>query len=126
MRTVKFSDKELNTMTVSEIVSRNVKTAEIFTSNGIDFCCGGNISFKEVCKKKDLEFNQLKTRILHIDTVIDETHDYDSWGLDTLVDFTVNTHHKYVIDANSLINKYADKVSKVYGKHYDVEVTETI
>jgi len=37
---------------IGEIVKANYKTAHIFEKNNIDFCCGGGVSIREVCKKK--------------------------------------------------------------------------
>jgi len=37
------------TRTVSEIVAEDYRTAAVFQSHGIDFCCGGKISLDEVC-----------------------------------------------------------------------------
>jgi regulator of cell morphogenesis and NO signaling len=42
------------TRTVSEIVAEDYRTAAVFQSHGIDFCCGGKISLDEVCKNHDI------------------------------------------------------------------------
>ena len=41
-------------MTVGEIVAKNVAFAEIFEKYGIDFCCGGDVSFIEICEKNNI------------------------------------------------------------------------
>ena len=109
--------------TVAEIVSENIKTADIFKKNGIDFCCGGNIKVQEVCEKKGVDFNQLKNEIDSINEKPSNAHDFNTWDLDFLADYIINTHHKYVIEANDLIIQYSDKVAKVHGHHY-TEVVE--
>jgi len=112
--------KELNydTMTVAEIVTNNIKTADIFKRNGIDFCCGGNVLVGEICKKKNVDFEQLKTDLNNIGAELPTGHDYNSWDLDFLADYIINTHHKYVTEANNMIIQYSDKVAKVHGHHY--------
>lgn len=109
--------------TVAEIVTENIKTANIFKKNGIDFCCGGNVKVQEICKKKEVDFNQIKEEIEGLDLITSLSHDFDSWELDFLADYIVNTHHKYVAGANQIIIEYSDKVASVHGHHY-VEVVE--
>lgn len=107
-----------DTMTVAEIVTQNIKTADVFKKNGIDFCCGGNVSVQEICKKKNIDYEKLKEDIINIENQQDNSHDFNSWDLDFLADYIINTHHKYVRDANELIIQYSDKVAKVHGHHY--------
>lgn len=118
-----LEDNNLAEMTVAEIVAKNIKTADVFKKNGIDFCCGGNILLPEVCKKNGLDLESLKSDILSLEADQSLFHDYDSWDLDFLSDFIINTHHKYVLEANDLIIQYSDKVAKVHGHHY-TEVIE--
>ncbi len=104
-------------MTVAEIVTNNIRTADIFKKNGIDFCCGGNILVEEVCKKKSVDYAQLKEEIAALDAA-EVTHKYDLWELDFLTDYVINTHHSYVAEASALILEYSNKVAKVHGHHY--------
>ena len=41
--------------TVGELVRLNPRTARAFKDLGIDFCCGGKKSLREVCNSKSLE-----------------------------------------------------------------------
>ena len=60
--------------TVAEIVSENIKTADIFKKNGIDFCCGGNVKVQEVCEKKGVDYNTIKEEIENINNTPSNTH----------------------------------------------------
>ena len=113
---MKLDNITIDTMTVAEIVTYNIKTADIFKKNGIDFCCGGNILTQEICKKKNIDYNQLKEDILNLNEKGNASHDFDSWDLDFMVEFIINTHHKYVSSANELIIQYSDKVARVHGE----------
>jgi len=109
--------------TVAEIVTENIKTADVFKKHGIDFCCGGNISVKDVCAKKGISYSQITEAIANINTHASNNHDFDSWELSFLSDYIINTHHKYVAEASGLIIQYSDKVAKVHRHHY-TEVVE--
>jgi len=108
---------DIDKMTVAEVVTKNIKTADVFKKNGIDFCCGGNVSVKEICDKKSVDYDNLKAQIEAIESKVDRNLNYDSWDLDFLADYIVNTHHKYVTEANDLIAQYSNKVAKVHGDH---------
>lgn len=103
--------------TVAQVVAENIKTAHVFKKHGIDFCCGGNIGIKEVCQKKQLDYNELENELLNVDEVIARANDYNRWELDFLVDYIVNTHHAYVQESMPIMLQYANKVAKVHGEH---------
>ena len=109
-------------MTVAEIVTKNIRTADIFKKNGIDFCCGGNVLARDICQRKKIDFEQIKRDITQLDQP-NSRENYDAWALDFLVDYIVNMHHRYVSQSNELISEYAEKVAKVHGHHY-TEVVE--
>ncbi len=102
--------------TVSEIVARNYKAADIFKKYNIDFCCGGGVTVVEACKRKDLNYEQVERELLAIENDLSKTHDFNSWDLDFLIDFIIQTHHRYVKENIPLITQYADKVAKVHGQ----------
>ncbi len=110
--------ENIDEKTVAEIVTENIKTADIFKKNGIDFCCGGNVNVQDVCKKKGVDFGVVKEEILNIGKAPTGSQDFNTWDLDFLADYIINTHHKYVLEANQLIIQYSDKVAKVHGHHY--------
>lgn len=114
--------ENIDDKTVAEIVTENIKTADVFKKNGIDFCCGGNVKVQEICAKKGVDYSKLKEDILNIGIAPKGSSDFNTWDLDFLTDYIINTHHKYVKEANELIIQYCDKVAKVHGHHF----TETI
>ena len=109
--------------TVAEIVTNNIKTADVFKKHGIDFCCGGGITIEKACLKKNIDVELLEKEISEIDNQFSYSTDYDNWGLDFLTDHIQYVHHKYVEENIPLILQYANKVAKVHGHHY-TEVIE--
>lgn len=114
--------ENIDSKTVAEIVTENIRTADVFKKNGIDFCCGGNVNVQDVCKKKGVDYSKIKEDILNIGNAPIGAQDFNTWDIDFLADYIVNTHHKYVAEANQLIVQYSDRVAKVHGHHY----TETV
>ncbi|MCB9361076.1 MAG: iron-sulfur cluster repair di-iron protein [Flavobacteriales bacterium] len=114
--------ENIDSKTVAEIVTENIRTADVFKKNGIDFCCGGNVNVQDVCKKKGVDYSKVKEDILSIGKAPTGAQDFNTWDIDFLADYVVNTHHKYVKEANQLIIQYSERVAKVHGHHY----TETI
>ena len=110
--------ENLDTMTVAEIVKDNIKTADIFIKNGIDFCCGGNVQLVDVCSTKGVDIRTIKSELIKINATSLNAVDYNAFDLDSLIDIIINKHHKYITEANELISYYADKVAKTHGtKH---------
>jgi len=109
--------------TVAEVVTNNIKTADIFKKNGIDFCCGGGITIKKACEKNNVSYTKLEQELLVVNNSMSKVYNYDSWKLDFLVDHIENIHHSYVEESTPIILQYAAKVAKVHGHHY-TEVVE--
>jgi len=53
--------------TVADVVSNNIKTADIFKKHGIDFCCGGGVSLDKICDKKGVSYNVLSEEFKFLD-----------------------------------------------------------
>ena len=114
--------KPIENKTVAEVVSENIKTAQVFKKYGIDFCCGGGITIDKACEKKNLDYSKLKEELLKVDEA-PKAYNYNSWNLDFLIDHILNVHHKYVEESIPLILQYLNRVAEVHGYHYS-EVIE--
>lgn len=108
---------ELKEKTIAEIVTENVKTSDVFKRHGIDFCCGGHTNVVIVCEKHGLDFNQIEIELKESVSNTLAVHDFDTWELDFLIDYIVNTHHKYVSNNVDLMLEYTQKVANVHGEH---------
>ncbi len=107
------------TSLVGQVVSENFKTAEIFKSHQIDFCCQGNRTVEEACEKKGVAFELIQEEI----SVISENKNsvesnFSSMPLDQLCDTIEETHHTYVEKAIQDILPYLNKVCKVHGSNH--------
>ena len=106
---------------IGEIVRKNPKAAGIFSAMGIDFCCGGNVIFKEVCKSKGLDSQEVWQKILDtsVETAAGSELDFDSFDLDFLADYIVNVHHQYLYKNLPEVRFFVDKVFNKHGERFD-------
>lgn len=114
---------KLEQITVGEIVSDNYHAASVFRHYGIDFCCGGGITVAEACKKKGVNTEELTEQLKSAPWVNRSSGDnYNDWSPDFLVDYIVNTHHKFVRQKTEEVAGYAAKVAKVHGERHPENV----
>jgi regulator of cell morphogenesis and NO signaling len=100
---------------VSDWVTENIRTADVFKKYDIDFCCGGGVSIESACKKAGVPVELLMTELSKVNQEVDRENDYDQFSLVTLADHIEHIHHSYVREAIMLLVQYAEKVSMVHG-----------
>ncbi|MDI1354486.1 MAG: iron-sulfur cluster repair di-iron protein [bacterium] len=102
---------------IGELVAEDYRTAEVFSTYGIDFCCKGGLSIEAAAKKKGINPEAL---ILDLTTATERTDtsyaDFRAWPIDLLVDYLEKKHHRYVREKTPLILQYLAKVSQVHGR----------
>jgi regulator of cell morphogenesis and NO signaling len=107
-----------NTM-IGTIVKQNFKTAPLFHSNNIDYCCGGNKTLSEACEKAGVDVEQLIGQLEMIITNSDpETEFVNSLPLDELCDFIVKRHHSYVKSQIPFLKANLEKLCNVHGNNH--------
>lgn len=111
--------ENLRNKTVGEIVKLDFRAADVFSSYGIDFCCGGKISVADACAANGTDESKLigELEALQYQTGT-AAHDFDNWKLDFLTDYIINTHHQYVSKAIPQIIPLAQKVAEVHGANH--------
>ncbi|MBC5994510.1 iron-sulfur cluster repair di-iron protein [Pontibacter cellulosilyticus] len=102
--------------TVGELVAKDYRKAQVFKKYGIDFCCGGKKSVKQVCAEKGISQEELEQELLAMDEAEkSREQDYDKWGPTFLADYIVNMHHTYVREAIPVLYEYTNKIANVHG-----------
>lgn len=86
----------LNT-SVAQLVTDRPARARVFETLGIDYCCGGDHSLAEACRKNDLDPDTVVRMLdaLSAPTLSDET-DWTEAPLGALIDHIVETHHAFL------------------------------
>ncbi len=104
---------------IGELVAKDLRKAEVFKKFNIDFCCGGKKTLSQVCNDKQINIKEVETELEKLDSTTESvSQNYNDWSLDFLVDFIINTHHKYVKNSLPLLLEYTSKVAKVHGKEH--------
>ncbi|RKD16193.1 iron-sulfur cluster repair di-iron protein [Pelobium manganitolerans] len=101
--------------TIGEMVTKDFRKAQVFKKFGIDFCCGGKKTVKEVCERKGIDVAVVEKELNSFNERENTYFDFDSWELDFLADYIVNTHHKYVKESLPFMTELANKVARVHG-----------
>lgn len=114
-----MQDSTTANKTIGAIVAADFRTAKVFESHGIDFCCGGKEVLAVTCSKKGLD---TATIIGELETLKngppEQSQNYSSWAVSFLADYIVNTHHAYLKDNDEQIAAYARKIAAVHGANH--------
>lgn len=109
----------LSEETLGEIVVNDFRTSVIFKEAGIDFCCGGQQTLQQACIEKGISLDELEGQINELNVEeLSESLNYKEWNLPFLMDYIVNTHHKYVVKTLPDLVFYTKKISTVHGEHH--------
>lgn len=108
---------ELASTKVSKIVARNYRTAKVFTTYGIDFCCNGGIPLADACAQRGVDLSRV---LGEIETALQDPDPQDFQSMDPrrLVDHILSVHHQYVRTTLPVLRTYLNKLSRVHGERH--------
>ena len=104
------------TQTVGEIAREYPASVPVFEALGIDYCCGGNRSLEDACRKKDVSLNLVLSDLSGA-LITRPTEDERHWmtsSLADLADHIVCEHHAY---SKRELPRLTVLASKVRAKH---------
>lgn len=114
-----MTDADLKTVTIGNIVARDLRTARIFKKHGIDFCCGGKKSLEQVCQAKNIDPDLLEQEILSVTEDLPiQGSNATNWSMDFLVDYILNVHHAFIRERTPDLLFWSQKVSRVHGEKH--------
>jgi regulator of cell morphogenesis and NO signaling len=104
---------------VGEIARFNYKTVEIFEKLRIDFCCGGDISLEEACKRQKVNADEVLDSVRKLvgqnENDLNRIH---ALPLDQLIDHIIEVHHSYVLETIPVLQRYLKKIADVHGENH--------
>lgn len=104
--------------TIGEIAAKDLRKAEVFKKYGIDFCCGGKKSLKEVCEAKGLNLATVEAELnATTQQPTGAVLDFNKWDPDFLADYIYNQHHKFYYTEEPNITGLMEKVANHHGNN---------
>jgi regulator of cell morphogenesis and NO signaling len=100
---------------IGEIAAKDLRKAEVFKKYGIDFCCGGKKTLREVCLEKGLDFEAVEADLGNTVQAPAPAFDFNKWDADFLADYVYNQHHKYYYTEEPTITGLMEKVADHHG-----------
>jgi len=117
--------KVLKELTLGEMVTKDIRIAEVFSNYNLDFRSGSTKTFTNACQEKGLDKQLIEQEITNLNYInTDSQLNFDNWELDYLADYIVNTHHSFIKNNINIIYDLCKKVSKVHGENHK-ELIET-
>lgn len=110
--------KKFDTMTTGQIVACNYKHAALFRRYRIDFCCQGNVPFREACQKAGVDSQTLLKELEKETPRAYFTIDFQSWPTDLLLDYIRKFHHRRARSESALIIELAEKVLVTHNERH--------
>jgi regulator of cell morphogenesis and NO signaling len=114
---IKKNDSE-GVETVGEIAAKDLRKAEVFKKYGIDFCCGGKKSLRQVCEEKGLDVAVIESELENPVQTVSSANDYNRWEPDFLADYIYNQHHLYYYNELPVLKGLITKVMQHHGDNH--------
>lgn len=105
--------RHLENRTVGDLVMEDLALGKVFNSYGIDFCCQGNITLEEACRRQKLDINEVMAAITKkpAENKFWQPH-FEDWSVALLITYILENHHSWerriMADIGNLVVKVAD------------------
>lgn len=111
--------RSVSEMSVGEVALAFPNASSILNSYMIDYCCGGNVSFKIACERAGIDAQKVYHEITS-QTAETNTHlrDVSQWSPSLLIDYIIQIHHTYVRKATPQLISLLDKTCRAHGEEH--------
>jgi regulator of cell morphogenesis and NO signaling len=101
---------------VRDIVTADLRTASVFHTHHIDFCCGGAQPLGDACRAVGADGVEVLTELNRVCAEPATTvPNFAVWTPGELIDYIVTKHHTYVREALPTIAAHTEKIARVHG-----------
>lgn len=114
--------KEKASFQIREIVANDYRKVEVFKRFGIDIYSKGEKKIEQACQEKKIDIKEVEKALKEVENkFISPSIDFNKWEIDFLIDYIINTNHRFVAVIDPEIHEYLQKVAEVYAaKHFDI------
>lgn len=106
-------------MSVGEVALAFPNASDLLNRYKIDYCCGGNVSFKTACEQAGVNAQQVYQEIISQPT---DTHsplrDVAHWSAGLLIDYIIEVHHRYVRESIPKLKGLLEKTCLAHGAEH--------
>ena len=115
------------TETVGAIAAKNYRTTKAFRQLGIDFWHAGNKTLEEAIREAGVTIEQVKMAVEQSNLPKTSTEqEFNKWDIDPLIDYIINTHHRYAKESAVIIYDLAQNVAHRHShKHPELRKLTT-
>lgn len=103
---------------VGELVAEHPSLSRVFQSYGLDFCCQGSRTLRQVCIRKGLDLDEV---VAAIEVALQDPAPtaFNATELEpaNLVKYIVETHHAYLKQELPRLYAMSERVARVHGGH---------
>ncbi|WEK33860.1 MAG: DUF542 domain-containing protein [Candidatus Pseudobacter hemicellulosilyticus] len=105
---------------VTDIVTADYRTADVFRKYDIEFCCGGRWPLKTACEVRGLDLELITRELKSVTRVIQLSPQlqFAQWPLDFLADYIVNIHHAFIKELLPQVKDHLDRFAEGHRKKY--------
>ncbi len=104
--------------TVGQLAAQNPSALPVFERLGIDYCCGGDQSLDDACKKRGLDPQQVLAEIGRCPQDNGNTTDWLAAPLSELCDHIKQTHHAFLREQLPFLTQLIDKVVDAHAERH--------
>ncbi|MEP7376868.1 MAG: DUF542 domain-containing protein [Chitinophagaceae bacterium] len=113
MNTLQFTE------TVGTIAAKDYRNTKVFRQLGINFIYAGNKTLEEASKEAGVTIEQVKVALEQNSLPKPTTaQEFNKWDIDALIDYIINTHHRYAKENAVIIYDLAQKVANRHSEKH--------
>ena len=106
---------QIETATLGDIVSRDIRAGAILDRYGLDYCCGGSRTLVEGCAERGIDVQRVLSDLQALDPASGETPEQN---LPKLIDYIVSRHHAYIRESMPVVQQHLGKVVAAHGERH--------
>lgn len=108
------------TQSLGDVVTNHPGGAVVLERFGIDYCCGGSVTFTVACSEAGLDPREVADQVVAADRVAERRADagYAALGLAELADHIESTHHAYLHGEFPRLIELTAKIAAVHGERH--------
>lgn len=100
---------------VTDIVTENYRTADVFRKYNIDYCCGGKMSLNAACRLSGLRESDILEELQEFANAYQNA---EQWSVDFMIDYLINIHHNYFKNNIPVVLDYINRFIVSHNKKF--------